>query len=68
MENLFVLSKFENEGSLLPSEQKSLCERHFQKEEEKGNVKGYQINRVESSIPETWCHICTPPDWGYLTK
>jgi len=65
-ENLIVLSKYEGCSDIAPSEQMSLCKRHYEAEKEKGNVEGFCVDRVISSMPETWCEICTPPEWGNL--
>jgi hypothetical protein len=61
--NLVILSKFENERSIYPSEDLILCDEHYEmvEEEMKGN---YEVTRHRSSMPKGFCNICSPPDYG----
>jgi hypothetical protein len=61
--NLIVLSKFDRKDIIEPTEQHSICSKHYA--ERKEEFKDYQLNKVVSSMPETWCEICTPPEWNY---
>lgn len=61
IENLVTLSKFENENSVYLIEQITLCDIHY--EERKGSFKDYQINKTNSSMPNTWCEVCTPKEY-----
>jgi len=68
MEELFVLSKFKGEGDVNPTEQRKFCKNHYEEAKKKEDLSGYEVSMNYSSTPQTWCEICSPDDWGYLTK
>lgn len=56
--NLVIISKYEAKNSIYPAEQKVLCESHYQ--EKTNSLQDYQINKINSLMPEIWCDTCNP--------
>jgi hypothetical protein len=57
-ENLVMLLKYKEEKDIYPVEQKILCATHYN--EEKTTDNNYQVNKVNSSMPNLWCETCNP--------
>jgi hypothetical protein len=68
MEELFVLSKFQNKGDINPTEQRKFCKKHYEEAKKKEDLSGYELRMNYSSTPSTWCEICSPDDWGAMLK
>ena len=68
MEELFVLSKFQNRGDINPIEQRQFCKTHYEEAIKKEDLSGYEVSVNYSLIPSTWCGVCTPDDWGVMLK
>jgi hypothetical protein len=50
-----ILSKFNNAKDIYPVEQISVCREHYN---DVARHFDYQVNEVNSSMPEIWCNSC----------
>jgi hypothetical protein len=56
--NLVIMTKYEGKDSINPAEQITLCKTHYN--ERKTGQDNYQVNEVNSSMPNVWCEACNP--------
>ncbi|MFA5953640.1 MAG: hypothetical protein WC812_03540 [Candidatus Pacearchaeota archaeon] len=63
--NLAVIVKFENPSDIYASEMYSVCLNQLKEFKLKFELeKPFNIIKINSSMPEKWCELCTPSKYN----